>query len=349
MVYEEDFVESKEHAGAALTLMEKRVIPHNPQNYSIWYEYHCGRNPELRHKVDELVAQGVAFTDEVNERLYEEFFAAGRERAAVQRAARNMNEQLGQVKESLANASEGTSRYSQALHEFEGKVRTSSSPEELGEAVKGMVAETRSMQDHNRALESRIVASTLEIDQLKHELEEVRREAMTDPLTGIANRKFFDEQLIELTKDAALNRQDLSLLLIDVDHFRQFNDKWGIAAGDQFLRLLARVLLDSVKPSDLAARYGGEEFAVVLPKARLSNAVTVAHVIRQSLHNKKIVKKSTGEDLGALTLSVGAAALQHGEPVVQLLRRAEEALAEAKNGGRNRIVTQDSAAAVVAR
>ena len=119
------------------------------------------------------------------------------------------------------------------------------------------------MEISNRQLEERLSASKLEINELQENLEAVRIESLTDPLTQLANRKFFDITLEKTIAEAFERNEPLALILTDIDHFKAFNDSFGHLTGDQVLRLVAMSVKHNVKGKDTAARYGGEEFAVI--------------------------------------------------------------------------------------
>src|SRR5262249_49638204 len=154
-------------------------------------------------------------------------------------------------------------------------------------------------------LEERLHASKLEINQLQESLETVRNESLTDPLTGLANRKYFDQMLELAVGETGPTDEPLSLMLTGIDHFKNFNDNYGHLSGDQLLRLVSQAVKQNVKGHDIAARYGGEEFAIILPKTGLRQALTVADHIRRGVVSKELIKRSTGENLGRVTISVG--------------------------------------------
>jgi diguanylate cyclase len=129
----------------------------------------------------------------------------------------------------------------------------------------------------------------------------------------------------------------MSLLMLDIDRFKDFNDNHGHQAGDQVLRQVAQVLTSSVKGRDLVARYGGEEFAVILPQTGLEGARQLAEQMRRDVAGHRVVLKATGRELGRITLSIGCAQQHWGEPVADLVRRADRALYQAKRLGRNRV------------
>jgi len=159
-------------------------------------------------------------------------------------------------------------------------------------------------------------------------------------MTGLANRKFLDDSLTKAIADAMARGEPLSLLMVDIDRFKAFNDTYGHLTGDQVLRLVAASLKQNVKGQDVAARYGGEEFAVVLPNTGLRSAVTVGDHIRRAVMSKELVKRSTGEKLGRITVSVGVATLQKGDSNQTLMGRADACLYAAKHNGRNRVICE---------
>jgi diguanylate cyclase len=196
------------------------------------------------------------------------------------------------------------------------------------------------MRQTNDALEARLTASQKEIALLRHDLESVRAESLSDPLTSLANRKHFDQALAKAIDDASIRAEPLSLLMTDIDHFKTFNDNHGHVTGDQVLRLVALVVKHNVKGQDIAARYGGEEFAVVLPNTMLRSAITVADHIRRAVMIKELMKRSTGERLGRVTVSVGVAALRPGDSMASLIERADACLYAAKRAGRNCVISE---------
>ena len=138
----------------------------------------------------------------------------------------------------------------------------------------------------------------------------------------------------------------LSLLLGDIDHFKRFNYTYGHQVIDQVLKLVGMILKQSATGSAKPARYGGEEFAIVMPRADLSQAVTLAETVRTTVASKRIRKKSTGEDFGNITMSIGAAQFKPGEPIADLIQRADECLYHAKNAGRKQVATEHELQAV---
>jgi diguanylate cyclase (GGDEF)-like protein len=174
---------------------------------------------------------------------------------------------------------------------------------------------------------------------LKRKTELLEKLALIDGLTSIANRRRFDEVLRVEWNRAMRNQASLSLLMIDVDHFKSFNDNYGHGAGDECLKRVASALKKSLfRAGDFVARYGGEEFAVVLPKCNADNARNVAERIRATVEALNILHRYSGA-ADHITVSIGYAALvptRNGDPQT-LIETADRSLFLAKQGGRNRV------------
>jgi diguanylate cyclase (GGDEF)-like protein/PAS domain S-box-containing protein len=171
----------------------------------------------------------------------------------------------------------------------------------------------------------------------------LRTLAAKDALTGLANRRSFDQAIEMEWARAERSGRPLALLFADVDHFKLFNDKHGHQSGDECLRAVAAIVgAQALRPVDLAARYGGEEFAIILPQTRLKDAKGLADQIRRTIMSRRVVRKNSGDDYGTITMSIGVACYRPGEQLLETVRRADAALYQAKRNGRNRVVTEDA-------
>ncbi len=201
------------------------------------------------------------------------------------------------------------------------------------------------MQRENKSLAKRLDESTAEVGRLREHLEQVRRDATTDALTNLANRKAFDDELARACAEATEKSEPLALAVIDIDHFKRFNDTWGHQTGDQVLRYVSSVIGRMAPPPRFAARYGGEEFAMIFPSERAKDVLQTLEEIREEVSSRALKRRSTNEDLGAITVSAGVAEFKHGEKADSLVDRADQALYASKRGGRNRVTTDGDVAA----
>lgn len=169
---------------------------------------------------------------------------------------------------------------------------------------------------------------------------QLRQMATTDALTGLVNRRGFDEHLEDEVARASRNRLPLSLVMIDIDRFKAYNDRYGHQAGDECLKLVAATVRAVVRrPADIAARYGGEEMALILPETDQQGAYELAEKLRLAVHDLEIAH--TGSERSHVTVSLGVATLGPGTPAgsaAELIRRADAALYIAKEAGRDRVM-----------
>jgi diguanylate cyclase len=336
----ESIEQAADYAGSALKLMAQLAIPATPANFTVWYAYHSGSVPGLTQALEILVSNKMEFTVERNQEIHDTYFGFDTEGSEIRETSERLQSAVGEVLEYLGEAGRDQSAYGEKLEGFSGQLAEDSDTERVADLVRGILSETQEIVEKSQALENRLDQSSQHIDELHRHLEEVRREAMTDALTGIANRKYFDAALRASAMSALESGEDLCLLLMDIDHFKRFNDTYGHLIGDEVLKVVARMLKDGVKGRDTPARYGGEEFAVILPETSLKNAVTVAEQIRQDLASREMKNKKTGKSFGTVTLSIGTAKYRPGETREALVQRADEALYRAKAEGRNKVVCE---------
>jgi diguanylate cyclase (GGDEF)-like protein len=168
--------------------------------------------------------------------------------------------------------------------------------------------------------------------------EALRMQSVRDPLTGLYNRRYLEEVLERETRRAGRAEQSMGILMLDLDHFKHFNDTYGHDAGDAVLRETAAFLVQNVRAEDFVCRFGGEEFVVILPTADIQGANVRAEALRAKMKNLPIMYQ--GKSLGLITFSVGVAAFpEHGGLPKELMAAADAALYQAKKAGRDRVVT----------
>jgi len=324
------YPETSEAASKFVLLALKRTkelgISANPIHFTVWYEYFAGKNSKLNSSVDALMSIDGKLDEGSCTDLYDRFIIAGANSARD----KEWSDQIEAVTERLvdvltATASEAE-EYGAALKTFSGGIQNAENVEQIRGLVVDIIKETNSMDTHSKELQRRVNDSTTEINDLRKALEDSRRDALADGLTGVANRKCFDQELHAATEDSRASGEPLSLILADLDHFKNFNDTHGHQFGDQVLRLVGLTLHDSVKGKGTAARYGGEEFAIILPETSGGGATAVAENIRKTVASKRLVKEGSDEALGAVTLSLGVTSYHSGEKISNFIERADKAL-----------------------
>lgn len=311
-----------------------------PRNYEIWYVYATGHNPELNKAINDTLAERGNLTDADLDQLHDTYLTQGRTTDRIDRIGARVANEIDDIMALLAETLGNTASFGDDLRGESQKLSLATDHDQIKAIVERLVVTTREMQQANSALEERLSTSKQEIANLQVSLDAIRAESLTDPLTGLGNRKHFDRTVQEAIRNAGASQQPLSLLMMDIDHFKSFNDTYGHLTGDQVLRLVGMTLKQSIKGQDFTARYGGEEFAVVLPNTPMRQAIIVADNIRRLVMSKELKKKSTGEILGRVTLSAGVSTLKPNDDAEALIERADACLYAAKRNGRNRVICE---------
>ncbi|MFL5295046.1 MAG: GGDEF domain-containing protein [Phenylobacterium sp.] len=330
-------------ARKALEAMEAHSIWPTVRNYHLWVAYVTESQSPLAQEIDRLLAAGEPITETLGETLAAQYLPEAKLNGGVLEAGDVLSAELSSVTRAIENVQRSTAEYGQELatasERLDGK-----GGGDMKAVVDGLAAATSKVQAENRTLEDQLAETTAELGRLRENLDQVRRDAMTDGLTGLTNRKAFDERLEALTEKAEAEGQALTLAIIDIDHFKGFNDAWGHQIGDQVLRYVSAVIGRAGAAPRVAARYGGEEFAIIFPSENGRTAMAVLEEIRTEVSSRSLKRRSTNEDLGAITVSAGYAERLSGESIVSLLGRADTALYASKHAGRNRTTAAPPAA-----
>ncbi|MBV9556912.1 MAG: diguanylate cyclase [Pseudolabrys sp.] len=327
-------------ADIALGQIKALRQPATPRNFEIWYTYATGYSPSLNQKINETLKEKNALSDADLDQIYETYLSPTRLSEKIDKVGHQVMGEIEQVMAMIDAAAGSATHFSENVASATEKLGQSKDREGLRMIVESLVSSAKEMEESNAKLEARLSASKQEINELQVNLEVVRNESLTDPLTQLANRKFFDTSLADAIEASRNTNEALSLIMTDIDHFKAFNDNFGHLTGDQVLRLVAMSVKANVKGQDTAARYGGEEFAIILPNTVLRSAMTVADHIRKAVMTKELMKRSTGEHLGRITVSLGVATLHKGDTVASLIERADSCLYAAKRHGRNRVICE---------
>ncbi|WP_339913863.1 GGDEF domain-containing protein [uncultured Brevundimonas sp.] len=335
-------------ARRAIEEMESAGVWPTPVNFELWLHYLDNPGSALSDEIRRLLAAREPFSDATSELLATEHLPRGQLTEQIRDAGRVLDNELSSVAEAISDAHKSSVAYGVTLADASQSMETSGDPAQLKVLVSGLSTATKRVKLQNASLEKRLETSTQEVVRLREHLEQVRRDAMTDALTNLANRKAFDEYLESACTQARNTGGSLALAVIDIDHFKRFNDTWGHQTGDQVLRYVASVMARIASEPRFAARYGGEEFTIIFPAEAIDSVEAALEDIRKEIGSRGLRRRSTNDELGAVTISIGVAELSEGEKATALLERADSALYASKHGGRNRLTraeTLDRAAA----
>lgn len=320
-------------AERAIRQMSQHRVPPTPENFRVWTAYAQGAPADLKRTIDVLVGNKRTFDAQTNRDLAATF-ASG---SGVAGASQQLSSVIDAARNFLSVAIADNKSQMKSIGDTAGAVSSGADPKLL---VESLVQELSRAATRASELERNFAASSRELDTIRDSLEKAEERSKTDMLTGLPNRRALDE-FLRSAQTAAMEKGDpLGMLLIDVDHFKRFNDDFGHNVGDQVLKLLGSVLKARVRDNDLAARYGGEELIAVLPTADMDTCVMVAERIRKSIAEARITRRASGEVLPGITVSIGVAQFRPGEPVSEFIERCDSALYAAKRSGRNRVMTE---------
>ena len=322
-------------AGEALRLMQEHGVWPTPLNYELWLYVAGDPDCALAQEIFRLIKAGETITEDVSESLAGKFIARLKLNDEVRDAGLKLTRELASITEVIVEAQKAQKTYGETL---EGARKTMSAVDAiaLGGLIESLTEATNMVLSQHGVLENRLSESSREVNRLRKHLDQVRMEAMTDALTNLANRKSFDEALDGHCESDDVSKP-LTLAVIDIDHFKRFNDTWGHQTGDQVLRYVASVLARIGRPPRLAARYGGEEFGLLFPGETCVNVERLLNEARIEIASRVLKRRSTNEDLGTVTISAGIAQREYGEDAFDLLDRADKALYLSKNNGRNKV------------
>jgi diguanylate cyclase len=331
-------------ADRAIRSMSQQSVPVTPGNFSVWFDYAMGTSPALRKTIDILIGNKRKFDASINRELYATFVKPQSEAEAdFPEQLRNV---ISSAREFLATAISDNRTQIEALgqvasevtSQVTSQVQTNSDPRLI---IEKLVAELARATTRAAALETNFLATTQELDNIRDSLKAAEERSNTDALTGLANRRSMDEFFRSAQIVAMEGDEPLSVLMIDIDHFKKFNDTYGHQVGDQVLRLVAKVLQDNVGQGGLAARYGGEELIAVLPGYDLAACADVAESIRLRISEARLTRRTTGQAITSITVSIGVAQFRLAESAEAMIERCDRGLYQAKRSGRNRTITEN--------
>jgi diguanylate cyclase len=324
-------------ADLALAKIREFDEPGDPRTYAAWFTYATNCSPSQNAVVDQTIARSGGIAADELEKIYG-YGPADLIAGNIGPLAAGVFDQVGEVKATTDAVAGALAAYRADLDNVTGQLDRSPDRREVSAMVEALLRATKNMEAQSEAFAARLRAARRQITELQEEADSLRVDDITDRLTSLANRKKFDHELERCIAEAEAKDGNLCLLLTDIDHLKNVNETFGHLAGDEVLRLISHAHKQHVLPNDVAARIGGDEFAVILPAVQLRSALTVADHIRCRVMATHLMKRTTGESIGRLTVSGGIAAYRKGESLWALMQRADRCVDAAKRHGRNRVV-----------
>lgn len=312
-------------------MFEQGLDP-SPTNYMLLHQLVTGSNPAAVAAIERATSDGLRLTQKEADRIMTAVGIAVEDREAASVAvAQAMNEvrrQMDSFSSLVSSTHAATRDYEQDLESSAQQLGTDSN------SLADLIRITSSMLERTRAAESQLEAATGEADALREKLVNAQQEARRDPLTGIPNRRAFEDHYAELQAKGV----PFSLAICDVDRFKTINDTHGHGVGDRVLKTVAQTLAAAFD-EHMVARVGGEEFVVLLPRLNAEEAARVVEIARAAVSERRLKVRETDKAVDAITISAGIAFCD-GVPIEDALRRADALLYRAKAAGRDRVVAE---------
>lgn len=320
-----------------LGLLERHGIAPTPANYALWFEYAKGEDPSLSAEMDRLISSGTRFTEPLLQELAERHLDRRYQGPAMPEVGARVTQILTDLLNDLAVLQTETGCYDDHLQQHLTRIEQIEDQTDLEKLLDVLAEETKHVRRATQQMRSDLARRSDEIAAMQVELQQVKRSANSDPLTGLPNRRALLEAIGHITEDSE-NRH--SLLMLDIDNFKAINDQHGHLVGDRVIRFVADVIRQNTKGQDTPARFGGEEFAVLLPATPLAGALALAEKVRHIIASARLVRSMNQQAIGQITVSGGVASYRRGEDTLALMERADQALYLAKERGRNKVVPE---------
>lgn len=327
-------------AQKALMLMTQRRITMYPENYLVWFEYFMGVNKTLVDDVNKILQEKPHVSDKTSLELYKKHFGRDLRIEHIEESYRELQKILKDVLEEILFTQDFTVDFRDKLNGVTSQLEDARDPAEIQKIVSSLMHITAEAIHSSEQLKTRLDETTSLSKNLQKELEKAQQEILIDPLTGLYNRKAFDRKIQEYMKIYQDEGNLFSMMIMDIDHFKQFNDQHGHLLGDQVLKFMGSFLYKELKGKDFAARYGGEEFIILLAGTSADNACAFANNLRKSISGVKLRHVKTDKILGRITISIGVSAIRKDDTVESLVERADNALYMAKQNGRNNVKSE---------
>lgn len=315
----------------AVPLMMRHGIPPNPLHYALWYTYSQGQEPELNRRLDKIITDFDSVPAEAAVKLFHDYIIR-HELEEARAGQQQVIELVDGIEDDVSRSVVGSHNYQASLEQGLAALQEPII-DDLPNVLNDLQQSTQLMQEQQEKFLYRIRAAQSEIQHLRGQLERAHVAATLDSLTQVFNRHAFTR----LMEQALIGEhQGVALVMLDIDHFKQFNDQYGHPLGDRVLQHVGQLLRDALPPRATAARYGGEEFCVILRECfDTQSAYAFAEGLRMKIQSLRIKVRRSDQVLDSISASFGFALAKPGDDLESLLTRADDALYQAKHNGRN--------------
>ncbi|MDN3485327.1 GGDEF domain-containing protein [Pseudoalteromonas sp. APC 3224] len=326
----------------AIPLMVKYKMAVTPINYAIWYCYVQGDNPQLNLELDRVIGQHNTCSAQSAQEIFDKYIN-DEELAFFQQMSERFHNTVEQVQFDLSDSIQYSKSFTSSLVDSQNELKTLSSINSFNEilsCVERLTDESIAMQDYARGFQTKLAQAYNEIKDLKEALTMTQEAVDKDSLTGLLNRGKFDTDIVEFCLHASSQDEQAKiavLIMLDIDHFKRFNDDFGHQKGDEVLKLVAQKVQNSVQDEYNAYRYGGEEFCITGYFDSINDAMTFCNQLRLSIAKLTIRKKEDSNNKRNISASFGIALMEPFSKSCLLVEKADRALYLAKTHGRNRV------------
>lgn len=321
-------------------LLENDITP-TPQCYEVMFAYLKGDNIEVNKAFEKYFKKHQLITESFLNKVHSSVLYYDTMAKTVNTVTSLLTNQISDLNHSVITSDQEIGVFNEAIDSFSQYIEDDIDNFSDKNIVNYIINATSRIKDKIKELEESLNNSQIEIKQLHSYLENMCQETMIDPLTALATRKKSDQILSRAIRNSLETSEELAIVFVEIDYYDQFQEKWGQATSEQILRFTATALKENIKGRDSASRYSETIFMLILPKTSAKGAKALSEHIRNTIERKRIVKKTTGEYLGRVTISAGIAEFKEGESLGYLVSRAEKSLTAARLNGRNCSVTED--------
>jgi diguanylate cyclase len=322
---------------AKATLAKFELVP---EVYEVWYAYYAASHPRLNADVDAIVAAGKPLDMAAFKALHDRHLLDTKNSTATQQILSDTQLLLKGVFDEIITANQSTADYGKNLESYTSQLNNVTQVADVKSIITKLIKDTSAAATSGHGLQEKLAAATAKTEMLEKQLAQTQKEATIDTLTGLHNRRAFDAKLKELFTEFRQHGHYFSVIMVDIDFFKKFNDTYGHQTGDLVLATVGDTLYRSLKGDDFPARYGGEEFIILLPETSLENAVVVAEQLRVRISLKKIDDERHPDVTLKVAASLGVSFSNKQDTLQTVVDRADKALYHAKKTGRNRVCSE---------